>query len=50
MAPDRRSIELLSSGRIKEVTQWIPDSSKKLVTEVGGRVHIAVLGTLDQVG
>ena len=48
MELDRRYIELLTSGRIKEAKQWFPDWGKQVLTEVGGRVHAVVLGTLDE--
>lgn len=48
MELDRRYIELLTSGRIKEAKQWFPDWAKQVVTEAGGRVHAVVLGSMDE--
>ena len=45
---DRRYIELLTSGRIKEAKEWFPEWGRQVVTEVGGRVHAVVLGTMDE--
>jgi len=48
MELDRRYIELLTSGRIAEAKRWLPEWGKQVVTEVGGRVHATVLGTMDE--
>lgn len=48
MELDRQYIELLTSGRIKEAKQWLPDYGRQVATEVGGRVHAVVLGTMDE--
>ena len=48
MELDRRYIELLTAGRIKEAKQWFPEWAKQVVTEVGGRVHAVMLGSMDE--
>jgi len=48
MELDRQYIELLTAGRIKEAKERLPDWGKQVMTEVGGRVHAAVLGAMDE--
>ena len=48
MAADHKFIGMLTGGKIAEAKAWLPQYSKQVVAEVGGRVIATVLGTMDE--
>ncbi|HVM80025.1 MAG TPA: hypothetical protein VMU06_13470 [Stellaceae bacterium] len=45
---DRRFIEMIRKGEVKAVKRWLPDYTKAVVAEMGGRNVATMLGTIDE--